>query len=102
MSDGHLINAMKLLIRYALKKRIYTERSYLYPLFGGPRGEMAQMAFDQEFDAVSEMTTEDYLPESWEALELEAIRRKLSVPEMPDEAIAGLLSIAPSLTKKNL
>lgn len=100
MSDGHLINTMKLLIRNALAKRIYTERCYLYPPFGGPSGEGAQYAFDREFDEVLDMTTEHYLPEPWEAMKIEAERRKLKIPEMPNEALAGLLALAPSLTRK--
>lgn len=85
LTDDHLENILSLLIRHAVVKRCQTELAYLRPAFGGPRGDMAQDAFDQEFDGICQLTTEDYfLPIRWD-LEAEAKKRKLKIPPIPTE-----------------
>lgn len=93
MGDEHLINAMKLLIRHAVHEKVTTERCYLFPPFGGPSGDGAQMAFDSEFDQIMEMTTDDYLPDIYLDMQMEATRRKLQLPEMPDELAVSVLAL---------
>lgn len=85
LGDGHLENILNLLIRHAVVKRCQTELAYLRPAFGGPRGDMAQDAFDQEFDGICQLTTEDYFLPIWWDLEAEAKKREIKIPPIPTE-----------------
>lgn len=100
LEDEHLSNILNLLIKCAIQKRVLTEKTYLCPAFGGPIGDGAQMAFDQEFDQVMELTTEDYLPSIWHDLIYEAEKRKMIIPTLPDEAFVGLLALSSALKQR--
>jgi type VI protein secretion system component VasK len=76
MENSHIINAMNILKRVAQAKRNRDESEYLSG--GYPQGEMAQDAFESEFDNFLEnVTYTDYLPAIYNDLEDEARRRKL-------------------------
>lgn len=61
MSDGHLVNTLRLLKRAAQSRHEYLQKLYLNapPLLG----EMAQDAFDREFDDLLEKDWKEFYDE---------------------------------------
>ena len=87
MKDGHLRNTIHFIERgtiLAIQKLIGT-------YMGGPepQGEMAAMAFNEEFDTAMEADWRDYLPKIYHRMKAEARKRKLPDPSYTEaEALA--------------
>ena len=77
MENSHLINIIKMLKRCAERKKQKIESFYIYCV--PPNGEMAQDAFDSEFNSVMESTWDDYVPNIYDNLYNEAERRGLEL-----------------------
>ena len=75
MDDGHLVNAMRMLRKYAKLLRLKTVHFYVRCV--GPTGEMAQVAFDEELDRVLSSGDEDYLPEIYDNMVADCQRRDI-------------------------
>ena len=75
MGDGHLLATLKMLERYAMRKKHSSDMLML----GGPQllGEHAQDAFDCECDDVWDTPWEEYLPPIYFAMQKDAQRRGL-------------------------
>ena len=78
MKDSHLLNSIILLYRFTLAKMRETKKFYMST--PGPTADMAQMAFENEFDMVMESTWEDYVLDKFNNLIKEANRRSMSLP----------------------
>ena len=59
LSDRHLMNIYRFMYRHAERK--HSETISFYASTPGPRGEMAQVAFDQECDWVFDSDPMDYM-----------------------------------------
>jgi hypothetical protein len=82
MTDAHLMNAIKLL------ERFYACTVGGYMLGPEPRGEMAQDAFEQEFDALCEAGPEALAPQ-YDVLVEEAERRGLDTEKQRQQRRCG-------------
>ena len=79
MEDNHLVNTIKMLRRFGEHMKGRAEAFYItYPQ---PQGDMAQYYFDREFDQVMASTYEDYVPETYNNLLMEAERRGIRLEE---------------------
>ena len=77
MTDQHLLNSIKLLIRAG--ERVKTEVLNYYPSFNG---EMAQMEVDRQLDMIIEMDPVDFAESEYPILTyllFDAERRKLNL-----------------------
>ena len=74
MLDEHLENTINRLIREAEVRRYEAIRFYMSS--PGPNGDMAQMLFDQEQEAVFDSCVEDFLPPIYTNLIREKERRE--------------------------
>jgi hypothetical protein len=74
MSDQHLTNTIKLLIRAAASER--SETIAMFITTPEPMGDGAQMAFQNEQDHAFNSDLDDYLPEVYESLEREFEKRR--------------------------
>lgn len=75
MEDKHLMNTIFFLERSAKQLMEIEHRQFLS--IPGPSGDYATDAWLNAIDTLSEETYEDYLPDVYEKLELEAQRRNL-------------------------
>lgn len=76
MGDGHLVNTIRMLKRYGALVKRHTEMIYLCG--PTPQGDMAEYAFNQEFDRVMDADPEEFAPDILEDLCAEADRRGLT------------------------
>jgi hypothetical protein len=80
MTDVHLHNSIKFLIRFAESERIRTINFYCFcPV---PEGDIAEFIFDGHVDNVFESPLDDYLPLSFYNLVNEYRKRKLPMEEI--------------------
>jgi len=77
MGDNHLVNTILFLQRHATKNLAALTACYV--MGPAPRGEMAQDAFDREFDAVLDYTWQDKVPAIFWLMLTEAEHRGLRV-----------------------
>lgn len=82
MTDSHLLNAYRTLIRFGIAKKDAEELAHLSG--GQPSGEMAQDAFDAGFDELLKSDWTDHAPDIWEDLQAEIFHRELKEPEEKD------------------
>lgn len=76
MPDGHLLNTINFLERYATKRMNYEHNKFLsYP---EPSGEMAVDAYDQALEQIGQESSEDYMPNIYWDLLREKDRRNLN------------------------
>jgi len=85
MTDGHLLNAMKMLKRVA-KRRVARNVSFCLGC-PPPTGDMAQMAFDQEFDYWTEASWEDAVPDIFNDMFDEALERGMDLSEINEDGV---------------
>ena len=80
MEDNHLINTISMLQRKAEEERAHYSLFYL--TCNEPTGDMAQLAFEQEQNAVFESSFLDYTPPIYQNLIDDAERRGLKIPQI--------------------
>lgn len=77
LSDNHLRNILRLLVKNATVRR--SASLQVYCTGPEPRGDMAQFYFDQEFDYVLETSWEDFVHPKFEGLLHEAKGRDMEL-----------------------
>ncbi len=91
MGDGHLMNTIRMLQRNGEHKRDVNVAEYLAG--PAPTADMASIAFDDEFDTACEATWEDFVPDIYEDLVEEGLRRGFDIPEF-EAPIFGPFEVA--------
>ena len=81
MSDNHLLNTMRFLIRRAEAERMAT--ILFYSNASSPRGDMAMDCFEREEEAALEASFWDYIPEIWTTMDNQRLKRGLPTVEFP-------------------
>lgn len=82
MSDSHLRNTARLLLRSAW--RLHLDRAMaLAALSNFCNGEMAQIAIDEDVEAHQEIPPEDFIRRRYTPIFRECARRKLNIEEEP-------------------
>lgn len=95
MSDSHLMNTIKLI------ERKYTKTVGVYLTGPRPSGEMAQDAFDEEFDYLNEEGPNGY-NEAYDFLVEEAARRGIDNQELRETRLLNLdLQLLATVFKKS-
>jgi len=84
MDDDHLRNTIRMLQKNALAKRELHTLSYLVGPY--PQGEMAQVAFDSEFDQLLDSSWMEFVPEVYNLM-LEEARVRGIEAEYDEEAM---------------
>jgi len=96
LTDSHLMNCIRLL------ERLYARTIGLYLIGPGPQGEMAQDAFDREFDALDEGGPET-INESYTDLVEEADARGIDNRRTRDDRRLSLdLAVLQAVTRRKL
>ena len=78
MEDIHLLNTIKMLQGNAEACRI--RNTVFYATCDAPTADGALDCLNMEFDAVMDSTFEDYVPDIYENLIVDAERRELEIP----------------------
>ncbi len=82
MTASHLLNTYRMLIHTGWARKNNAMTAYLH--CGEPQGDMAQLAFDQELNSVMWSDWSDHVPEIWEDMQAEILRRGLKEPDIAD------------------
>lgn len=91
MSDRHLVNTIRMVVRNAPYKKQYDVLGLATALMFSSHGEMAELSIEQGLMALEDMDVDDYLDEdpTYIALTEEAKRRGLQWEQEPEVIFKG-------------